>query len=139
MQHASNLRAAAVHDDRIDARLLQVNDVLRKSVGKFGVAHRVAAEFHDDGLLVITNQMRDGFGQDARLLMRRRPFFGGAASLPETLFPDVTGVPQSASTRPDAVRRIDPAPFAGLLCRGLIARQPNAQWISLILAFDEPS
>ena len=45
------------------------------------VAHGVAAEFDDDGLLVVADQMRQRLGQDARLLMRRRPFFGGGGIL----------------------------------------------------------
>ena len=65
-----DLRPAAVHDDRVDARLLQVDDVLREGVRKLGVAHGVAAELHDDGLLVVANEVRNGFGQDARLQVR---------------------------------------------------------------------
>ena len=77
LQHAGDLRPAAVHDDRVDARLLEVDDVLREGLGQPGVAHGVAAELDDDGLLVVANQVRQRLGQDARLQVRGRPFFDG--------------------------------------------------------------
>lgn len=49
-QHGADLRAAAVHDDRVDARLFQQRDIGGKRPAEFGIAHGVAAAFHHDGL-----------------------------------------------------------------------------------------
>ncbi len=77
LQHVGDLRTAAVHDDRIDAGLLEVDDVLGEGCGEGIIAHGVAAELHHHGLLVVADQMRDGFGKDARLHMSRRGAVGG--------------------------------------------------------------
>ena len=39
-----------MHDDRIDAGLLQKCDVARKGAPEFGISHGVTAIFHDDRL-----------------------------------------------------------------------------------------
>ena len=80
LQHAGDLRAAAVHDDRVHARLLEQHDVLREGRGQVGVAHGVAAELDDHGLLVVALHVRQGFGQDARLLQGGDRPGGGAFS-----------------------------------------------------------
>ena len=76
-----DLRAAAVDDDRIDARQLEIDDVLGEGVGQRLVAHGVAAELDDDGLLVVADQVRQRLGQDARLDLRRQVDFVRGLSL----------------------------------------------------------
>ena len=69
LQHGGDLRAAAMHHDRVHARLLQVDDVLGEGVGQCLVAHGMPAELDDDRLLVIADQVRQRLGQDARLVL----------------------------------------------------------------------
>ena len=45
-----DLRAAAVHDDRVHADEAHEHDVLREQVGERGVVHGVAAVLDDDRL-----------------------------------------------------------------------------------------
>ena len=52
-QHRADLRAAAMHDDRIDAGLLQQRDVAGEGLAELDVAHGVAAIFHHDGLVLV--------------------------------------------------------------------------------------
>ncbi len=80
LQHGGDLRAAAVHDDGVHARLLQVDDVLRERVRQRRIAHRVAAELDDDGLVVIAYEMRQRLGQDARLNVGRRLLLGSRST-----------------------------------------------------------
>mgnify|MGYP006994439424 CR=1 FL=1 len=56
-----------MHDDRIDAGELQVDDVLGEGLGEFLVAHGVAAEFDDDRFLVVIDEVRQSLSKDARL------------------------------------------------------------------------
>src|SRR6202012_909955 len=65
-----DLRPAAMDDDEVDAGLLHQHDVLCE-IGRLAAArHRVAAELHDDGLLVVFQDVRQRLHQDAR---RRTP------------------------------------------------------------------
>ena len=80
LEHGGDLRAAAVHDDRVNARLLEVDDVLREGVGERLVAHGVAAELDDDRLLVVADEVRQRLGQDARLHVRGRIGLGNRRS-----------------------------------------------------------
>ncbi len=66
-QHGANLRAAAMDDDRVDARLLQKRDIGRKRLAKLGIAHGVATVFHHDGLVFITLHVGQGLSQQAGL------------------------------------------------------------------------
>ena len=59
----ADLRAAAMHDDRIHAGLLDEHDVLGEVGGKLGVAHGVAAIFHHHGLLVVALHVRQRLRQ----------------------------------------------------------------------------
>ena len=70
LQHGRDLRAAAMDDDRIDAGLLEVDDVLGESVGERLVAHGIAAELDDDGLLIVADEVRQGLGEDGGLFLR---------------------------------------------------------------------
>ena len=70
LQQIGDLRSAAMDDDGIDSRLLQINDVLGKSVGQGLIAHGVASELNHDGLLVVSDEVGDCFCQNARLEVR---------------------------------------------------------------------
>ncbi len=72
LEHRSDLRSAAVDDDRVNPRLLEVDDVLREGVGEGLVAHGVAAELDHNRLLVVADEVRQRLGQDARLDKRGR-------------------------------------------------------------------
>ena len=50
VEHRRDLRSAAVHDDRLDADVAQVDHVLGERALQLGVDHRVAAELDDDDL-----------------------------------------------------------------------------------------
>ena len=49
VEHRLDLRAAAVHHDRVDADLLEQHDVAREGLAELGRAHRVAAVLDDEG------------------------------------------------------------------------------------------
>ena len=70
LEHRRDLRAAAMHHDRIDRGLLEQHDVLGELLGERLLAHGVAAILDDDGLLVIALHVRQRLGQDARLFQR---------------------------------------------------------------------
>ena len=72
LQHAGDLRAAAVHDDGVHARLLEQHDVLGEGRRQRRIAHGVAAVLDHHGLPVVALHVRQGFGQDARLQVRGR-------------------------------------------------------------------
>ena len=69
LEHGRDLRAAAVHHDRIDGGLFQQHDIAGEAAGVFFVAHGVAAIFHDDDFLVVALHMRQRFGQHAGLFL----------------------------------------------------------------------
>ncbi len=71
LEHAGDLRSATVHNDRVDPRLLQIDDVFGKGSRQGGIAHGMAAEFDDDRLLVIAEHIGERFRQNACLVMRR--------------------------------------------------------------------
>ena len=52
VEHRRDLRAAAVHDDRADAGVAQVDHVLGEGALQFLADHGVAAELDDDDLVV---------------------------------------------------------------------------------------
>ena len=70
LQHAGDLRAAAVHDDGVHARLLEEHDVLGEGRRQGRVAHGVAAVLDHHGLPVVALHVRQGLGEDARLQVR---------------------------------------------------------------------
>ena len=70
-QHGADLRAAAMHDDGIDAGLLKQNHVAGEAARDGFVAHGVAAVFHDDDRIVIVQHMRQRLHQDFGLLAAR--------------------------------------------------------------------
>ncbi|MNW06841.1 hypothetical protein D3C71_2033160 [compost metagenome] len=56
-----------MHDDRVDARLLQQRDIACKGAAEFGIAHGVAAVFHDDRLVLVALHVGQGLGEQACL------------------------------------------------------------------------
>ena len=70
LQHRADLRAAAVHDDRIQAGLLEQHHVAREIALLLLVAHGVAAIFHHDGRIVIAQHMRQRLHEDFGLFLR---------------------------------------------------------------------
>ena len=103
LEHAGDLRAAAVHDDRVHAGLLEQHDVLREGGGEVGVAHGVAAELHHHDLLVVALHVRQGFGQDVGLLQGRYRADTGPAAAP---FSDCClAMADPALCAPDCARR----------------------------------
>ncbi len=70
LEHRLDLRAAAVHDDRINRRLLQEHDVAGELARQMLLAHGVTAILHDDDLLVVALHVGQGLGEDARLHLR---------------------------------------------------------------------
>src|SRR3546814_166221 len=56
-----------MHDDGIDAGLLQEGDIGRESLAELGVTHCVAAVFHHDGLVFVALHVRQRLRQKFRL------------------------------------------------------------------------
>ena len=67
-EHGADLRPAAMHDDRVDAGLLEQRDVAREGLAERGVAHGMAAIFHDHCLVLVALHIGQRFGKQARLL-----------------------------------------------------------------------
>ena len=67
-EHRADLRPAAMHDDRVDAGLLEQRDVAGEGLAERGVAHGVAAIFHHDGLVLVALHVGQRGGKQARLL-----------------------------------------------------------------------
>ena len=63
VQVRADLRAAAVHDDRAQARVPEEHDVLREGRAERVVGHRVAAVLDHDGLAVEPLQPRQRLDQ----------------------------------------------------------------------------
>ena len=66
-QQVADLRASAVHDDRIHADELQHDDVAREARLEVRLGHRVAAVLDDDRPVVETANVGQRLGQDLRL------------------------------------------------------------------------
>ena len=62
LQHLADLRAAAVHDNRVDADLLEQHDVAGEDIGQLLVAHGMAAVFDDEGLAGVAPHEGQGLG-----------------------------------------------------------------------------
>ncbi len=69
-EHGADLRAAAVDDDGIDARLFEQNHVAREAARDRLVAHGMAAVLHHDDRIVVVQHMRQRLHQDFRLFLR---------------------------------------------------------------------
>ena len=65
VEHLVDLRSAAVHDDGVQAADLEHDHVAGKALRKGRVHHGVAAELHDDDLIVIALQEGQSLRQDA--------------------------------------------------------------------------
>ena len=65
LKHLADLRPAAMHDDRVDADLLQQHDVAGKQIA--AGSHRVPAIFDDDRAAGIPAHIGQRFGQDRGL------------------------------------------------------------------------
>jgi hypothetical protein len=68
VEHRGDLRAAAVHHDRVDAGEAQENHVLGEGLLQLVVDHGVAAVLDHDDLVVEPLQPGQGLGEDTRLL-----------------------------------------------------------------------
>ncbi len=77
VEHLRDLRAAAMDDDRIDADLLQQDDVAREFARRPLVAHRMAAVFHDHGPARVAAHEGQRLGENAALGDRLRGDAGG--------------------------------------------------------------
>ncbi len=67
VQGGADLRAAAVHDDGLEAGVVQEHHVLGEGGLQVLVDHGVAAELDDDGLAVVPDQPRQRLDEDLRL------------------------------------------------------------------------
>ena len=67
VEHRGDLRAAAVHDDRLEAGEAQERDVLGERALQDVVGHGVAAVLHHDDLAVVALQPRQRGRERARL------------------------------------------------------------------------
>ena len=64
LEHGADLRAAAVHHDRVHAGLLEQDHVAREIARDLLVAHGVAAIFHHDGRLVVAQHVGQRLDED---------------------------------------------------------------------------
>jgi hypothetical protein len=64
LEHRGDLRPAAMHHDRVDARLLEQRDVAGKGAAQFQVAHGMAAVLHDDRLALVALHIGQRLRQD---------------------------------------------------------------------------
>ena len=76
VEHAPDLRPAAMDDDRLQPRLLEEHDVLGEILGRGAVAHGVAAVFDDHDLLVVALHVRQSLDEDLGLHVHVRERFG---------------------------------------------------------------
>jgi hypothetical protein len=65
---AFDLRAAAVHDDRLESDVLEQDHVHRERRAQLRVGHGVTAVFDDDGLVEEAPDVRQRLDQDLRLV-----------------------------------------------------------------------
>lgn len=70
VEGGADLRAAAVHDDGLESRVVQEHDVLCERGLQVLVDHGVAAELDDDGLSVVPGQPGQRLDEDLRLGQR---------------------------------------------------------------------
>ena len=70
LERLVDLRASAVHDDRIHADQLQQHDVMREGFLQVLIDHRVAAVFDDDRLAMEPTDIRQRLGKDVGLELR---------------------------------------------------------------------
>jgi len=79
-QQLLDLRAAAVHDHRLQADQLEQHHVAREALLELLVGHRVAAVLHHDDLAVEAADVGHRLGQDRGLLGGGDPdgLFGGS-------------------------------------------------------------
>ena len=64
LEQRADLRPAAMHHDRVHARLLDQHDVAGEGRGKLRVAHGVAAIFHHHRRVVVALHEGQRLGQD---------------------------------------------------------------------------
>lgn len=67
VEGGADLRAAAVHDDRLEPGVMQEDDVLGEGGLQVLVDHGVAAELDDDGLAVVADQPGQRLDEDLGL------------------------------------------------------------------------
>ena len=68
LQHRADLRAPAMHHDRVHPGLFQESDVARKGLAERRVAHRCAAVLHDDRLVLVALHEGQRLGEEACLV-----------------------------------------------------------------------
>ena len=82
LEHLADLRPAAVHDDGLDAGLLEQNHVLGEIFRRGAIAHGMSAILDDHDLLVVTLHVRQslhehfGLDVDVRQLVNRGRLIG---------------------------------------------------------------
>lgn len=84
VEGGADLRAAAVHDDGLEARVVQEHDVLRERGLQVLVDHGVAAELDDDGPAVVPGQPGQRLDED--LCLGQRGVLAGSAHEEYALF-----------------------------------------------------
>ena len=72
-QHGADLRAAAMHDDRVDARLLEQRDVAGETPGRAPVAHGMAAIFHHDRPVLVALHVHGRYAHSQPIINRTPP------------------------------------------------------------------
>ena len=87
IEHLPDLRAAAVHDHRVYANLLQQHDVLGEELRELRVPHGVAAVLNDESLAGVAAHEGQSLGQGPGGLkpflgFRYRPLFHGRNDVP---------------------------------------------------------
>jgi len=75
-QHLANLRAASMHNNRIDSNRTQQHDILCKVARRLGVTHRMTAIFDHKGSAGIALKVWQRFNQN--LGLSQAGFFAGA-------------------------------------------------------------
>ena len=119
VEHRGDLRAAAVHDDRLDAGVAQEHHVGGERPLQLGVDHRVAAVLDDDGGAVEPLQPRQ------RLDERRRPCPCAAcrqvaAAAPATVGALMSSTPSSRGRTPRTGRWSRSSRSASPACRSTV-------------------
>jgi len=75
-----------VHDDRVDAGLLEKRDVAGESLAELRVAHCVTAIFHHDGLVLVALHVGQGLNEKAGLVFAFGLGHGGLSGMGGRLF-----------------------------------------------------
>ena len=123
LQQIADLRPAAVHHHRVDAHGFEQHDILGKILRAFGIAHRVAAIFHHEGLAGIALQIGQRLDQRFRLGQHVRvggvcahgnsPYWGWPGSSSTILPPTGTAAHCALTSAMRARMAVSSAPVIG--------------------------